>query len=220
MREEMIRVHIADDHKILIEGMQAVLKTQSDIEIAGYSLDGQSVIDWFVNHSADVLVLDIEMPEKDGLEVLRSLNDNKRIPATIVLTSYNDTKLIREVLKLGVSAFITKEHAGENIIEAIRAVHAGNMFFSKDVRDKIVNSFAGNKTTKNPSLKEYFGMLSDREHEILALIAKEYSNKEIAATIHISPRTVETHKNNIMSKIGVKTSVGLALYLVKHEIIK
>lgn len=219
MSKEIIKVHIADDHKILIDGIEAVLNTQDDINVVGYSLDGQHVLDWFDNNEADVLILDIGMPEKDGLAVLRSFKENGSTPTTIVLTSYNDTKLIKEVLKLGASAFITKENAGESIIEAIKTVQAGDLFFSSDVRDKIIKSFAGNKTTKDSSLNEYFGMLTDREHEILALIGEEYTNKEIAAAIHISPRTVESHKINIMNKLGVKNNVGLAVYLVKHNIV-
>jgi len=219
MIEEKIKVHIADDHKILIDGIAAVLKTQKDIKVVGYSLDGLSVMNWFDENSADILVLDIGMPKKDGLDVLRSFKENGNLPATIVLTSYNDVKLIKEVLKMGASGFITKVSAGESIIEAIRTVHNGNMFFSSDIRDKIVNSFAGKKNTEEAYHNEYFGMLSEREEELLKLVAEEYSNREIAATLNIATGTVETHKKNIMMKLGVKNNVGLAIYIVKHKLV-
>ena len=220
MKAETIKVHIADDHKILIDGIAAVLNTQDDIDVVGYSLDGFSVLDWFNEKSADILVLDIGMPKLDGLDVLRSFTKNGNLPLTIILTSYNDVKLIKEVLKMGASGFITKISAGESIIEAIRTVYQGEMFFSADVRDKIINSFAGRKVDKEANYNEYFGMLSDREQEVLKLVAEEYTNKEIAATLHITTGTVDSHKKNIMAKLGVKNTLGLAIYIVKHKLIE
>lgn len=220
MKGKNISVHIADDHKILIDGIVAVLKTEKQIDVVGYSLDGPSVVNWFSENNADILVLDIGMPKMDGIEVLRSFQINGNLPNTIVLTSYNDVKLIKEVLKMGARGFITKVSAGESIIEAIKTVHQGDMFFSSDIRNKIVNSFTGKKVTEEAHFNEYFGMLTDREYEILKLIAEEYSNKEIAKTLNISTGTVETHKKNIMAKLGVKNAVGLAIYVVKHRLIE
>ena len=220
MKDESITVHIADDHQILIDGIAAVLKTEKKIDVVGYSLDGHSVLDWFNENSADILVLDIGMPQMDGIDVLRSFKKNGNLPNTIILTSYNDVKLIKEVLKMGAKGFITKVSAGESIIEAIKTVHKGELFFSTDVRNKIVNSFTGKKVTDEAYFNEYFGMLSDREYEILKLIGEEYGNKEIAETLHISTGTVDTHKKNIMSKLGVKNAVGLAIYIVKHKLIE
>ncbi len=220
MKAETIKVHIADDHKILIDGIAAVLNTQDDIDVVGYSLDGLSVLDWFNEKNADVLVLDIGMPKLDGLDVLRSFTKNGNLPPTIVLTSYNDVKLIKEVLKMGANGFVTKVSAGESIIDAIRTVSQGEMFFSPDIRDKIINSFAGRKVDKEASYNEYFGMLSDREQEVLKLVAEEYANREIAATLHITTGTVDSHKKNIMAKLGVKNTLGLAIYIVKHKLIE
>jgi DNA-binding NarL/FixJ family response regulator len=160
------------------------------------------------------------MPKMDGIEVLRSFQINGNLPNTIILTSYNDVKLIKEVLKMGARGFITKVSAGESIIEAIKTVHEGDIFFSSDIRNKIVNSFTGKKITEEAYFNEYFGMLTDREYEILKLIAEEYSNKEIAKMLNISTGTVETHKKHIMSKLNVKNAVGLAIYVVKHRLIE
>lgn len=220
MKGKVISVHIADDHQILIDGIKAVLKTEEQIDVVGYSLDGVSVINWFSENNADILVLDIGMPKMDGIEVLRSFQINGNLPNTIILTSYNDVKLIKEVLKMGARGFITKVSAGESIIEAIKTVHEGDMFFSSDIRNKIVNSFTGKKITEEAYFNEYFGMLTDREYEILKLIAEEYSNKEIAKMLNISTGTVETHKKHIMSKLNVKNAVGLAIYVVKHRLIE
>jgi len=220
MKDEIITVHIADDHQILIDGIVAVLKTEKRINVVGYSLDGLSVLDWFNENSADILVLDIGMPKMDGIDVLRSFKNNGNLPNTVILTSYNDVKLIKEVLKIGAKGFITKVSAGESIIEAIKTVHEGELFFSTDIRNKIVNSFTGKKVTGEAHFNQYFGMLSDREYEILKLIGEEYGNKEIASSLHISTGTVETHRKNIMTKLGVKNAVGLAIYIVKHKLIE
>ncbi len=220
MKEANITVHIADDHKILIDGIVAVLKTEKNIDVVGYSLDGLSVVNWLNDNEVDILVLDIGMPKLDGIEVLRSLQKNGNLPKTIVLTSYNDVKLIKEVLKMGAKGFITKVSAGESIIEAIKTVYAGDMYFSSDIRNKIVNSFTGKKVSDEANFNEYFGMLSEREFEILKLVAEEYNNKEISDMLHITSGTVETHKKNIMAKLGVKNVVGLAIYVVKHKLIE
>ena len=219
MSPKTIRVHIADDHKILIDGIIAVLKTEPSLKVVGYSLDGQEVINWFKKDTADVLVLDIGMPKVDGLEVLRYFNDQKSMPEVIVLTSYNDVKLIKEVLQMGARGFLTKESAGESIIEAIKAVQNGESYFSKDIRNKIINAFAGVEVTKTKKNKEGFKLLSKREFEILKFLTQEYSNKEIADELNISTATVETHKRNIMTKLGVKNTIGLAIYLVKNQMI-
>jgi DNA-binding NarL/FixJ family response regulator len=220
METKSINVHLADDHQILIDGIVAVLKTEHQINVIGFSLDGQSVIDWFNENVADVLILDIGMPKVDGIDVLRSLQANGKLPNTIVLTSYNDIKLIKEVLKLGAKGFITKVSAGENIIEAIKIVNDGELYFSKDIRNKIVDSFTGIKASEEEHFKEYFGMLSEREFTILKLVAEEHTNKEIAEELFISIATVETHKKNIMTKLGVKNALGLAIYLVKNRLVE
>lgn len=220
MEAKRIKIHLADDHQILIEGIAAVLKTEPNLEVVGFSLDGQSVLDWFKENDADILILDIGMPVMDGLDVLRSFKSQEKFPDTIVFTSYNDVKMIKEVLALGAKGFITKVSAGENIIHAVKTVYAGELYFSSDIRSKIVDTFTG----KNPEEGEvqkphYLEVLSERELEILKLISEECSNKDIAEKLFISPATVDTHKRKIMSKLGIKNTLGLAMYLVKNKLI-
>ena len=126
--KKKIYVHVADDHKILIEGIIAVVNTDKDIEIKGYSLSGLEVIDWFKkrDNKADVLILDITMPLLDGFEVLKYFRDNRLDQKVIVLSSYDDVKIVQEVLNLGASGYISKNNAGEHIIKAIKAVANGD----------------------------------------------------------------------------------------------
>lgn len=218
---EKIRVHIADDHQIIIDGLAAILEFEKDIEIVGYSVNGSQVLDWFKEKSADVLLLDINMPIVSGVDVLKSIKAFKYIPQIIVLSSYDSIKLVKEVLKLGVKSFIPKKSAGEHIVKAIRSVVIGNQYFTDDVKEKMMNSIMSKPIIEDEKNSEgvFLTSLTKREQETLKLIAQEYSTKKIAEALFISPSTVETHRKNLIKKLKVKNNIGLALYAVKNKII-
>ena len=220
--KEKIQVHIADDHEILIEGIIAVIKTDNDIEVNGYSLTGKQVIDWFdvKNNKADVLILDITMPDLDGFEVLKYFRKNNIHQKIIVLSSYDDIKIVQEVLNLGCKGYISKNSAGEHVVRAIKAVASGEQYFSSDIQKNLLKSFMGQKVPQgempNQHLKE---SLTERELEVLTLITKQYSTIEIADFLSISVNTVETHRKSLLRKINVKNAVGLAMYAVRNNIV-
>ena len=208
--QDKIKVHIADDHQILIDGIIAVLKSQEDIEVVGHSLNGKDLIEWLGQNEADVLVLDVNMPIIDGLEVLSHFNKNKIEQNTIMLSSYDDVKLVKEVLKIGADGFLAKKCAGENIVEAIRIVHSGNQYFSKDVQKDLVASLVGKKV--KPKIHQdgvFSSSLTERELQVLKLISTEMSTKEIAKQLNISTSTVDTYRKNLLTKTKAKNSVGL-----------
>ncbi len=218
--KEKIKVHIADDHQILIDGIIAVLKSENDIEVVGYSLDGVQVLEWFQNNKADVLVLDVNMPKLDGIEVLKELNKQSIEQNTIVLSSYDDVKLVKEVLKIGAMGFLAKKCAGENIVEAIKAIHNDNQYFSKDVHKDLVASLVGNKIkNKVPQDGVFSVSLTERELQVLRLISKELNTKEIAEQLFISTSTVDTYRKNLLTKTKAKNSVGLIMYAVKNKLL-
>tara|TARA_B100000787_G_scaffold170052_1_gene163680 strand:- start:32790 stop:33449 length:660 start_codon:yes stop_codon:yes gene_type:complete len=215
-----IKVHVADDHKILIEGIIAVINTDSDIEIEGYSLTGKEVIDWAKSHTADILILDINMPHFDGIEVLKIFKLNKINQKVIILSSYDDVKLVKEMVNLGASGFLSKDSAGEHIINAIKAVYEGEQYFSDHIKDNLLKLYTG----KNVKLglrpeSTIANNLTDREKEVLKLISQEYNSPEIAQLLNISQSTVDTHRKNLLNKTNVKNAVGLAMYAVKNKII-
>jgi DNA-binding NarL/FixJ family response regulator len=220
--KEKIQVHIADDHEILIEGIIAVIKTDKDIEVNGYSLTGKEVIDWFdvENNKADVLILDITMPDLDGFEVLKHFKRNNIHQKIIVLSSYDDIKIVQEVLNLGCKGYISKNSAGEHVVRAIKAVANGEQYFSSDIQKNLLKSFLGQNVPQGEMpvqhLKE---SLTERELEVLTLITKQYSSIEIADFLSISVNTVETHRKSLLRKINVKNAVGLAMYAVKNNIV-
>lgn len=220
--EQKIYIHVADDHKIVIDGIIAVINTDSDIEIKGYSLTGKEVTDWFDNkeNKADVLILDITMPILDGIGVLKYFNENGIDQKVIILSSYDDIKIVQEMLTLGCKGYITKNNAGEHIVEAIRAVAKGEQYFSDDVQKTLLKSFSGQKVPKGilPS-KFLIETLTEREIVVLKLITKQMNTPEIADSLNVSISTVETHRRNLLKKIKVKNSVGLAMYAVKNKIV-
>jgi DNA-binding NarL/FixJ family response regulator len=217
---EKIKVHIADDHKILIEGIVAVINTESDIEIEGFSLTGKAVIDWAEDHSADILILDINMPIYDGIEVLKFFKIKKINLKVIILSSYDDVKLVQEMINLGASGFLSKDSAGQHIVEAIRTVHAGEQYFSNTVKNNLLKLYTGKnvKLGQRPQ-STIVNSLTDRETEVLKLISQEYSSPEIAQILNISQSTVDTYRKSLLKKTNVKNAVGLAMYAVKNKII-
>ena len=142
--DDKITVHIADDHQILIDGIMAVLELEQNIEVVGFSLNGKQVLDWFHEHSADVLVLDINMPELDGIEVLKQFATFDDVPQVIILSSYDDIKLVKEVLGMGAKGFVPKKSAGEHIVKAIRKVFKGEQYFSDDIKEKMMKTLLVN----------------------------------------------------------------------------
>ncbi|MBT4680254.1 MAG: response regulator transcription factor [Flavobacterium sp.] len=218
--KEKIKVHIADDHKILIEGIVAVINTESDIEIEGFSLTGKAVIDWAEDHSADILILDINMPIYDGIEVLKFFKIKKINLKVIILSSYDDVKLVQEMINLGASGFLSKDSAGQHIVEAIRTVHAGEQYFSNTVKNNLLKLYTGKnvKLGQRPQ-STIVNSLTDRETEVLKLISQEYSSPEIAQILNISQSTVDTYRKSLLKKTNVKNAVGLAMYAVKNKII-
>jgi len=217
--DNKITVHIADDHQILIDGVIAVLGLERDIDVVGFSLNGEEVIDWFAAHSSDVLILDINMPKVDGIEVLRKFQAMEDVPKIIILSSYDDIKLIKEVLAMGASGFIPKKSAGEHIVKAIRKVAKGDQYFSDEVTEKMMKTLMGKPMHESNVDGVLINSLTRREYQILKLISQQYTTKEIGETLTISESTVETHRKNLIRKINVKNSVGLAIFALKNEIV-
>jgi len=215
--KKKIRIYLADDHQVLIDGMQAVLNTNPNFEVTGFSLNGKNVIEQATKTKSDILVMDINMPEKDGIEVLKDLSGSSYPFKVIILSSYDDLKLIKEVMKLGARGYLTKQCAGENIVEAIDAVENGEEYFCKTVREKIFNSFTRNNIKPNNETPTF--SLTERELEIIKLISLEYSGKEISEELSISTNTVETHRKNLVKKLNVKNTIGLVKFALKNNLI-
>lgn len=218
--EDKITVHIADDHQILIDGVKAVLSLERDIAVVGSSLNGEQVIEWFQKNTSDVLILDVNMPILNGLGVLKKFQNTETLPKVIMLSSYDDVKIVKEVLGLGAMGFVPKKSAGEHIVKAIREVYKGNQYFSDEIKEKMLRTLMG-KPMHNADSPEgvLINSLTKREYQILKLITQQNTSREIADVLGISESTVETHRKNLIKKIKAKNTVGLAIFAMKNEII-
>ena len=214
------RIYLADDHQILIDGIKTLLHTNTAFEVVGFSNNGINLYEEVVKNSTDILILDINMPGKVGIEVIKEFAKKGFPCKIIVLSSHDDLRIIKEVMKLGSSGYLTKKCAGENIIEAIHSINNGEEYFCKQVREKIFTTVTkGNPKLNKPELPINF-ILTERELEIIILIALEFSGKEISEQLFISTNTVETHRKNIMKKLDAKNSISLVKYALKHRLIK
>ncbi|CAM1343954.1 response regulator [Tenacibaculum amylolyticum] len=219
MRDK-IKVHIADDHEVVIEGVSALINTDDNIEVEGYSLTGKQVIEWSKNNKADVLILDINMPKLDGIGVLKTFKNRSFNQKTIILSGLSDPKIVQEMIALGANGFIEKGSASEHIIQAIKAVHRGEQYYSDEIKNSLfdlyINESKTDEAIKSSAANE---PLTEREVEVLKLITQEYSTSEIADKLNVTIKTIESHRRNLYKKIKVKNVVGLAIYAVKNNIV-
>ena len=213
---DKLRVIVADDHHILLDGLNALLQKQKDIEIAGLFNNGKEVYEALPNLNVDVALVDINMPKMGGLELTEKIK--KEFPSIniIVLSMYDDAGHIMEMIDAGVSGYLLKNVTDKELLEAIRTVATGKLYFSSEVSEKIT-SFVMHQQRKADEIEA--AKLTDREIEILKLISEEYSNSKIAETLFISERTVETHRKNMLRKTNNKTIVGLLKYALERQII-
>ncbi|WP_075341636.1 response regulator [Tenacibaculum agarivorans] len=217
---QKIKVHIADDHEIIIDGISALINTEDGIELEGFSLTGKDVVEWSKNNKADVLILDINMPKLDGIGVLKAFKNRNVDQKTIILSGLSDPKIVQEMITLGAKGFIEKSSASDHIIQAIKAVHRGEKYYSDDIKDSLFDLYI-NDTKTDEAIKSSSSVepLTEREIEVLKLITQELSTSEIADKLGLTVKTIETHRRNLYKKIKVKNVVGLAIYAVKNNIV-
>ena len=214
----MIRVFITDDHEIYLEGLALLLSKQEGMEVVGTATCGKELLEQ-VNDGleADVLLLDVylpDMPEEEILQKIRAVRPNLHI---IYLTLLRGTRYVHKLSKYNIQGYILKNASLEELCSAIRSVHEGGRYFSKDIhigdRDE---DFRNTITIEDRQIDE---ILSRRELEVLRLICKEYSNAEIAEKLFLSVSTVETHRKNLIAKLGVNNTVGLVKFALRNNLI-
>ena len=208
------KIIIVDDHQILIDGLSAILSTNNDIEIIKTYTNGLKLIDEFASLQPDVVLTDISMPQMDGFELtkqIKKLNPNIQVLALSMSANIVD---INKMIEAGIAGYVLKNAGNNELIEAILKVAQGKVHFSDDVVQEMIK---GTHTKNNK--EEEQPKLTERELEILKLIVQELNNAEIADTLFISERTVETHRKNMIRKFNTKTIVGLIKYALDHKLI-
>ena len=202
----MIRVLIADDHALVREGIRYVLDQDPEITVVAEASNGHEAVELALQHSPDVVVLDINMPQMSGLEAAAKLRDLSPDSRLLLLSMHDQAEYVREGLRIGTHGYILKDSAGKDLRDAIRTVHAGEMFFSPSIASRVGESEL-EAEPESPSRK--LELLTPRERDVLAGIARGLTNKAIAAELGISRRTVEAHRESLMRKLGIHSVAGL-----------
>lgn len=212
-----IRIVIADDHALFRDGLRMVFQSEPDMQVVGEAADGQQTIDLLKNVEADVLLLDLNMPQIKGIDVLRSiapLNDRLKV---IVLTASIEKKQILECLRLGARGVVLKESAAELLLKCIRTVEGGEFWLGRESVTDITHAFQSVSPGRKyqPASQQPFG-LTARERDIVASVVEGCSNREIAARYSLSEDTVKHHLTNIFDKLGVSSRLELAMAALHH----
>lgn len=213
-----VRILIADDHAVFRSGLKALLEQEPDMEVVGETGDGYETIRAVEETDVDVLILDITMPGLTGPKVAESVLKNKPSLKIVVLTMHEDNYYLQELFRLGVRAYVLKKSTGTDVVQAIKAAIKGDEYIDPALTNVVISSFVG-----RPSKKRKAGRLNlttQREQEVLTLLAYGHTNGEIADKLCISERTVETHRNNIMSKLELKSRAELVRFAIDNGLLK
>ncbi len=219
-----IRIVVADDHPIFRDGLCKLLALEEDFEVVAQASDGRQVLEFFSNCEPDIFLLDLKMPGLDGLATLQRLQAAKNKTRVIVLTASDDKNEFVQAMKLGTSGIVLKQTATELLIKSIRKVHAGEIWLDSHTTAAVIRQFVANDEApmsaarhSTPRERER-SPLSQREREIVALVAQGFKNKEMAEKMFISEQTVKNHLHNIFDKLGVSDRLELALYAIHNNL--
>lgn len=205
-----MKVFLTDDHEMLLGGLVKILSTEESIEVIGTAVSAKETFEKLTQLSPHLLITDYNLPDEDGLSIVRKVKRKYPQLKIIVLSQHDETHLVKEVLKEGIDGYILKKDSHDELVNAILAVGKGKIYLSSDINSMLMQGLNGFDEPK---------LLTDREREILKLIAQEYTNKQMAEELFISERTVETHRKNIFRKTNTNNLVGLIKYAYANNLI-
>jgi len=226
---EKIRIVVADDHPIFRDGLCRLLALEPDFEVVAQASDGRQVLEILQQVEPDILLLDLKMPGLDGLATLQRLQQSRNKTRVIVLTASDDKNEFVQAMKLGTSGIVLKQTATELLIKSIRKVHAGEIWLDSHTTAAVIRQFVANEEAPaapapppppppSATRERERSPLSQREREIVALVAQGFKNKEMAEKMFISEQTVKNHLHNIFDKLGVSDRLELALYAIHNNL--
>jgi DNA-binding NarL/FixJ family response regulator len=208
-----ISVYLADDHRVLRDGLRILLESQEDIRVVGDAENGNKAIEGITSLRPDVAVMDITMPELNGIEAAQIIHETLPETGIVILSIHSDLEHIFRALQAGAQGYILKESAGSEVISAVRAVYLGRRYLSPSIRDLVMEAYMQNHQMHSP-----LELLSTREREVLQLTVEGHSSAAIADRISISPKTVDTYRSRLMGKLGVRDLPELVRFAIKHGI--
>lgn len=216
----LITVLIVDDHKIIRDGIKSLLEDAPNIQIVGEASNGLEAIEFFKNQPTDIVIMDIRMPEMGGIETTKFLTENYPGVKILALTMHDEEAFISKMLHAGASGYLLKNVGKEEFITAIHKIYKGENYFSLDVATKMMTKFMSSKPVEDDEVVEDDDLqLTKREIEVIKLIAEGLTSQDIADKLFISPRTVDTHRRNLLQKLNVKNTAELIKYAIKHNIV-
>ncbi|MFE2529822.1 response regulator [Streptomyces sp. NPDC059382] len=213
MADTRIRVLLVDDHQVVRRGLRTFLEVQEDIEVVGEAADGEEGIARAEELRPDVILMDVKMPVTDGIEALRRLREAANPARVLIVTSFTEQRTVVPALRAGAAGYVYKDIDPEALAGAIRSVHAGHVLLQPEVAQALLAQEGQGAASSRP------GSLTDREREVLSLIADGRSNREIARALVLSEKTVKTHVSNILMKLDLSDRTQAALWAVRHGIV-
>lgn len=209
-----MKLLVADDHGIVRGGLRLLLERQADMEVVAEAEDGVEALEAALRVRPDVCVLDVAMPRMTGLQAAREIKSQLPNVAVLILSMHDDERYLFEALKAGASGYVLKREADEALVDAVRAVHRGESFLTNAAERSLIRAWMsdGAQGPREP--------LSPREQEVLKLIAEAHTNREIGEILHLSEKTVESHRANLLRKLGMRDRVELVRYAIRRGLVE
>jgi two-component system response regulator NreC len=214
---EKIRVFLVDDHTVVRQGLRRILESDEEIEIVGEAGDGRTAINLVQKLRPHVVVMDVAMPELNGIEATRQIIKRVEGAKILVLSMHGDDVYVRQALKAGARGYLLKDSEDLDLIKAVKAIRAGGSFFSPPVSKVVLSGYLGDKV--DGESEDSVARLTDREREVLQLIAEGKTNKEVAHALTVSVNTVETHRKHIMEKLDLHNTAELVRFAIRTKIV-
>ena len=214
---EKIRVFLVDDHTVVRQGLRRILESDEEIEIVGEAGDGRTAIDLVQKLRPHVVVMDVAMPELNGIEATRQILKRVEGAKVLVLSMHGDDVYVRQALKAGARGYLLKDSEDLDLIKAVKAIRGGGSFFSPPVSKVVLSGYLGDKIEGD--VEDSVARLTDREREVLQLIAEGKTNKEVAHALSVSINTVETHRKHIMEKLDLHNTAEIVRFAVRKKIV-
>ena len=211
------RVLIADDHEVVRQGILSLVKMLNQFEVCGEAMDGRDAVQKAKELRPDIVIIDIGMPQLNGLDATRQIMRERPSTKVLVLTMHDSEQVVREVLEAGARGYLLKSDAGRDLVSALEALQLNKTFFTTKISEMVLASFL-NSRTMEPTPSNALGLTS-REREVIQLVAGGKSTKEVAVTLGLSVKTADTHRSNLMRKLGVHSVSELVLYAIRNNII-
>lgn len=219
----MLRILIADDHEVARRGIRALLESHPGWEVCGEARDGRETVELASRVNPDLILLDIGMPNLNGLEAARQILAASPDVAILILTMHDSDQVVREVLRAGARGFLLKSDAGRDLVAAVEALQLQRTFFTTRVSQMVLNGFLDRDNQPDQTVRdqEYsHHVLTGREREVIQLLAEGKTSKEVAVTLNLSVKTAETHRTNLMRKLGLHSVADLTRYAVRNGIVQ